>query len=285
MRQLFQQHLESINLPGSGKASSYLKALEHLSRMIEYAPLGFADCQDIFSVHSIKRLNELYEVTNEQKHFGRKSIWVVRGIPRSYLQNGYCTAAIRAYQEFLIQHAYESELIERYEAFQGNAEELASRLERKLTVPKHLLENWQGQEGKESLRTIKARFNQNVFRRYTLKNYQQRCCITGTPLPQLLTASHIKPWAISNAQEKLNPANGLCLAKTQDAAFDKGLITLDENLRVVLSKCIRDHLTHDTLRDNFHRYEGKPITLPHRFRPDPKFLDYHREVVFENAFA
>ncbi len=99
MRQLLQQHLESINLPGSGKASSYLKALEHLSRMIEYEPLGFSDCQDIFSVHSIKRLNELYEVTNEQKHLRRKSIWVVRWIPRSHLQNGYCTAAICAYQE------------------------------------------------------------------------------------------------------------------------------------------------------------------------------------------
>ncbi|MDQ8184309.1 hypothetical protein [Pelagicoccus sp. SDUM812002] len=123
MRHLFQQHLESVNLPGSGKASSYLKALEHLSRMIEYEPLGFADCQDIFSVHSLKRLNELYEVTNEQKHLGRKSIWVVRGIPRSYLQNGYCTAAIRSYQEFLIQHAYESDLLERYDSFQGEAEE------------------------------------------------------------------------------------------------------------------------------------------------------------------
>lgn len=280
MRSLFQQHLESINLPGSGKASSYLKALEYLSRMIEYEPLGFADCKDIFSVHSLMRLNELYEVTNEQKHLGPKSIWIVRGIPRSYLLNGYCTAALRAYQEFLIQHTYESDLLERYDSFQGTAGELPSNLERSLSVPKHLLANWQGQEGMETLRTIKARFNQNVFRQMTLQNYQSSCCITGTPLPQLLTASHIKPWAASNAEEKLNPSNGLCLAKTQDAAFDQGLITLDEDFRLVLSKRIRDHMTTQSIKENFIRYEGKPITLPTRFKPSPEFLHYHRDTIF-----
>lgn len=280
MRQLFQQHLESINLPGSGKASSYLKALEHLSRMIHYEPLGFADCQDIFSVHSVKRLNELYEITNEQKHLGRKSIWVIRGVPRSYLQNGYCTAAIRAYQEYLIQHAYEHDLLERYNSFDGIPDELAARLQRKLTIPKNLLENWQAQEGKETLRTIKARFNQNVFRKMTLENYQSTCCITGTPLPQLLTASHIKPWEASKANEKLNPANGLCLAKTQDAAFDRGLITLDEKLRIVLSKSIRDHMTAQSIEESFIRFEGKKITQPLRFSPSQEFLQYHRETIF-----
>lgn len=281
MREKFQQHLESINLPGSGKASSYLKALEHLGKMIAYEPLGFEDCRDIFSVHSLKRLNALYEGTNEQKHLGPKSIWVVRGIPGSYLQNGYCTAAIRAYQEFLIQHAYESDLLERYDTFEGDAEELATRLERKLTVPKHLLENWQGQEGKETIRTIKARFNQNVFRQYTLDNYQQRCCITSTPLPQLLTASHIKPWSISTATEKLNPSNGICLAKTQDAAFDKGLITLDERLRVVLSNSIRYHMTVQSIEENFIRFEGKEITQPIRHAPSQAFLEYHRDTIFQ----
>lgn len=280
MRQLFQQHLEAINLPGSGKASSYLKALEHLSRMIEYEPLGFEDCQDIYSVTSISRLNELYEVTNQQKHLGRKSIWVVRGIPRSYLQNGYCTAAIRAYQEFLIQHAYESVLLERYASFEGDAKDLSAKLERKLTIPKNLLENWQGQEGKETLRTIKARFNQNVFRQMTLQNYRSACCITGNPLPPLLTASHIKPWALSNAEEKLNPSNGLCLAKTQDAAFDKGLITLDEKLRVVVSKNIRDLTSVTSISENFLQFERKRIALPVRFTPSQAFLEYHRTHVF-----
>ncbi|WP_369426414.1 HNH endonuclease [Pelagicoccus sp. SDUM812002] len=106
--------------------------------------------------------------------------------------------------------------------------------------------------------------------------------MTDIPLPQLLTASHIKPWAASTAEEKLNPSNGLCLAKTQDAAFDKGLITLDEKLRIVLSKRIRGHMTVDSIRENFIQYEGKTITLPTRFGPNQEFLEYHRTNIFEN---
>lgn len=280
MEKAFQEYLKSINLPGSGKANSYLRALELLCEMLTHEPLGFSDCQNIWSVTSIKRLDELYEATNEQKHLGRSSIWIIRGIPRSYLQNGYCTAAIRAYQEFLIQHTYETDLLERYADFDGKAEALPERLYRKLSVPKHLLDDWQGQEGKETIRTIKTRFNQNVFRKITLENYQNACCITGNPLPQLLTASHIKPWAASKANEKLNPANGLCLAKTQDAAFDKGLITLDEELRVVLSKSIRDHMTVRSIEENFIRFEGKEITQPLRFSPSQAFLEYHRDTIF-----
>lgn len=92
------------------------------------------------------------------------------------------------------------------------------------------------------------------------------------------------PWKDSKT-DRLNPVNGLCLAKTQDAAFDQGLITLDEKLRVVLSNRIREHMTHESIRQNFERYEGKAVTLPHRFRPDSKFLDYHRDHVFERRLA
>lgn len=72
--------------------------------------------------------------------------------------------------------------------------------------------------------------------------------------------------------ETLNPRNGLSLAKTQDAAFDRHLITLDEDLRVVLSKSIRDHFTSESVRVNFQPYEGKQIDLPHRFTPEPALL-------------
>lgn len=45
----------------------------------------------------------------------------------------------------------------------------------------------------------------------------------------LLRASHAKPWKDANDAERLDVYNGLLLAAHLDAAFDKGLITLDEN--------------------------------------------------------
>jgi predicted restriction endonuclease len=127
--------------------------------------------------------------------------------------------------------------------------------------------------------TAKQRRGQTFFSHAVFVSYNNTCCITGNPIPSLLTASHIVPWKDSKT-DRLNPRNGLCLAKTQDAAFDKGLITLDENLKVVISKNIRDHMNHDTIRENFQRYEGQAITLPHRFIPDLKFVEYHRERIF-----
>lgn len=126
-------------------------------------------------------------------------------------------------------------------------------------------------------RLVRLRLGQDFFRRTVLVSYDNRCCITGIPLPALLSASHIVPWS-EDRKERLNPRNGLCLAKTQDAAFDRHLITLDEDLRVVLSKSLRDHFTSEAVRVNFAPYEGKPITLPKRFVPDPLLLDRHRSV-------
>lgn len=129
----------------------------------------------------------------------------------------------------------------------------------------------------EAEATVRRRLGQQFFRRVVLVSYGNRCCITGTPMPELLAASHIVSWA-EDSKNRLNPRNGLCLAKTQDAAFDRHLITLDEDFRLVISKSIRDHFTSESVRQNFQPYEGKPITLPHRFVPDQALLARHREM-------
>ncbi len=123
-------------------------------------------------------------------------------------------------------------------------------------------------------RTMQRR-KQEFFRRAVLTSYDNRCCVTGNPITQLLVASHILPWK-EFPRERLNPANGLSLARTQDAAFDRHLITLDEDFRLVVSRSISDHFDSETVRDNFQRFEWRRITLPNRFRPKAEFLEYHR---------
>ena len=143
-------------------------------------------------------------------------------------------------------------------------------------------DRWMIREGPTETESVtRRRLGQDFFRRTVLVSYSHRCCITGTPIPALLSASHIVAWSADRTQ-RLNPRNGLCLAKTQDAAFDRHLITLDEDLRVVLSKSIRDHFTSESVRVNFQPYEGKRIDLPHRFRPEPSLLERHRNL-FDQA--
>lgn len=127
--------------------------------------------------------------------------------------------------------------------------------------------------------SVKARIGQSFFRQTILANYNSRCCITGNPIPQLLIASHILPWG-DYPEHRLDPHNGLCLARTQDAAFDGGMITFDEDYRLVLSSYLEIFLQEDVLEHNFVAYHGKQMRLPEKFQPNPNFLRRHREEIF-----
>ena len=135
----------------------------------------------------------------------------------------------------------------------------------------------------ETQATVKVRRGQQFFRQSVLTAYDVRCCISGINVPRLLVASHIKPWG-KFPSERLNPQNGLCLSTLHDAAFDDGLITLNEKLGVVLSKYLRNYFPQPTLEQNFVPFEGKPIHLPDKLaEPDRDFLCYHREKIFKGA--
>ena len=124
-----------------------------------------------------------------------------------------------------------------------------------------------------------ARVGQNFFRAAVLSAYNERCCITGLSIPSLLVASHIVPWRHDRAN-RVNPKNGLLLSALHDKAFDKGLLTIADDMTVRVSG--RQAETDDTyFLESFKRYEGCRISLPEKFSPDRNFLSYHREHVFE----
>jgi len=130
--------------------------------------------------------------------------------------------------------------------------------------------------------TTKIRIGQSFFRQMILSSYGNRCCITGNLIPELLIASHIIPWR-EQSEHRLNPRNGLCLARTHDVAFDQGLITFDENQKLVLSRYLQEFLPEETLERNFVAYAGNPLRLPEKFQPESDFLRFHREEIFLGA--
>ena len=100
---------------------------------------------------------------------------------------------------------------------------------------------------------------------------------TGTR--ELLRASHIIPWSI-DATIRLDPTNGLCLNALHDAAFDRGLMTFDQQTRLVISKTLRSEMPADLFSVWFARYEGVGIEIPDRFAASADALNYHREKIF-----
>lgn len=119
------------------------------------------------------------------------------------------------------------------------------------------------------------------FRRAVLASYEYRCCISGQTLPDMLIASHIKPFKICRSStDRTTPENGLCLNVFYDKAFDQGYITVEPDLTIRVSQKARefpDNCTESWLLS----LEGESIILPSRFRPRREFLEYHNDAVFK----
>lgn len=128
-------------------------------------------------------------------------------------------------------------------------------------------------------RMIKTRRLQTFFRNAVLSSYENRCALTGIAVPQLLIASHIIPWS-ENENRRADPTNGLCLNALHDKAFDRHLITFDEDCRLVVSSFLKKGDIPEFQAVNFAKLEGATLMLPHRFAPDPRALEEHR-----NAFV
>lgn len=131
----------------------------------------------------------------------------------------------------------------------------------------------------ERIANVQVRLAQRFFRRSVLASYGDRCCISSIEVRCLLVASHILPWAQYPAH-RADPRNGLCLSRIHDAAFDRGLITFDEDTRLVVSNSLSEHFTNSVLNASFRPFVGKAISLPEKFQPESSFLTLHRESVF-----
>lgn len=72
---------------------------------------------------------------------------------------------------------------------------------------------------------IAARVGQGVYRERLLAKWDGACAVTGLAVPELLMASHAKPWRFASNAERLDGENGLPLIPNLDTLFDKGFIS------------------------------------------------------------
>lgn len=147
------------------------------------------------------------------------------------------------------------------------------------TLPDELLHVFEAEaaglpRSTEAERWVVQRVGQEVFRRGLLEYWDGRCAITGLAVPELLRASHIKPWAdCEQDAERLDVFNGLLLAPHLDALFDAGFITIAEDGTVVVS---------NMLSGDARRLLGLDRVLKVRalHRGHERYLPWHRTKVF-----
>lgn len=93
-----------------------------------------------------------------------------------------------------------------------------------------------GIAGTEVERMVRQRVGQNKFRDAMMDYWGGACAVTGVALPEVLRASHAKPWAECGTDaERLDVFNGFLLSANLDALFDRFLVSFDEQGMLVIS--------------------------------------------------
>jgi putative restriction endonuclease len=130
----------------------------------------------------------------------------------------------------------------------------------------------------EALRLTKQRVGQNLFRQALMDYWGGACAVTGLYLPELLRASHAKPWAdCATDAERLDVFNGFLLSAQLDALFDSGLITFeDQGLLHPSAKLTAVHRLLLGLTDD------PPLRLRWISPAHLPYLAWHRAHVFQS---
>ena len=119
-----------------------------------------------------------------------------------------------------------------------------------------------------------------VFRKMVLDAYDCRCAITGLKLINgggraEVEAAHIRP--VEHAGPD-NVNNGLALSGTAHWMFDRGLISLSDDLDILVSRHVNDSdSVWNLVRDA--RRAVAPTNA--KQRPHPRFLGWHRANCFK----
>ena len=128
-------------------------------------------------------------------------------------------------------------------------------------------------QGEEKEAVIHVRVNQSKFRDLLLRRYG-KCCLCNVRNPELLIASHIKPWSESEPKERLDIDNGFLMCPNHDRLFDKGWISFTDEGNIMVS----DRLNQvDKVFMNVS--DDMKIDLIGR---NKEYLKYHREHIFNS---
>jgi hypothetical protein len=124
----------------------------------------------------------------------------------------------------------------------------------------------------EKIQLIKSRRGQGIFRAH-VRLIEDRCRVTGVKNVKHLRASHIKPWSVSDHEEKLDGNNGLLLSPHVDHLFDRGFIGFAPNGELHISKELNPSVL-EKWSINPHQHVGTFTTK------QSEYLEFHLDAVF-----
>ncbi len=122
---------------------------------------------------------------------------------------------------------------------------------------------------------IKVRgVQQLIFRRALMKAYDGRCAFTGTTFSVTLDAAHIIPWSQCTPDLKMNPKNGILMLCCHHRLFDLGILSVDEDYRIVFAYKNGLELTEadKMLVASLHGQQMRVLPANPMLRPDKNLI-------------
>jgi hypothetical protein len=129
----------------------------------------------------------------------------------------------------------------------------------------------------EREQVVAARKGQGVYRERLLAKWNGACAVTGLSVPELLMASHAKPWKIASNIERLDGDNGLPLVPNLDKLFDKGFISFAED-GAIMTSAMLPAAAHGVLGVDAAMHLVKPLSVAQQ-----AYMAYHRDHVFKKG--
>lgn len=158
-------------------------------------------------------------------------------------------------------------LLDKYFGFNNEPEDAILSDIQEISLKKELTET-------QRTTLVEARIGQGKFKRNVINAWGgEVCALTGINIPELLIASHIKPWRNSDDGERLDGTNGIILSANIDKLFDRYLITFRkkdgeykvevsqtlaefdcEQLGVFNGMCLQEKIHNESSRERFEGY-------------------------------
>lgn len=124
----------------------------------------------------------------------------------------------------------------------------------------------------------KVRLGQGAFRVLVTDAYNRKCAISGEKTLPVLESAHIKPYAQSGPHFI---SNALLLRSDLHKLFDAGYITITTNLKIEISKRIKQEFENGR---EYYKFHGSVLfNLPNRLmdKPENRFVEWHNENIYK----
>lgn len=126
---------------------------------------------------------------------------------------------------------------------------------------------------------VTPRLGQGAFRVLVTEAYQRRCAITGEKTLPVLDAAHIKPYGQHGPHQV---SNGLLLRQDIHTLFDRGYMTVNDKLRIEVSRRIKEDYGNGR---EYYALHGKPLAVvpaSMQDHPSREYLRWHNETIFQS---